>query len=125
MWVAVELTSDHSGWSELARSDDLSVLKNHEFEKLSSGEISYFWGGEYPGEPAALQSLYDKMVEANGGIELKLLVGASIGQIGGLATTNGCSGSLCFCVVQGSYRGCEVCWQGPSGAVCRSCDGSC
>lgn len=124
MWAAVELASDHSGWNKLGSANDLETLKSMEFAESAGSEVYYFWDAKFPVEPDAMQKLYDEMVAANGGIEMRVMAGALLSRLEDQASEALCSGQ-CFCVQQGSSRRCEVCYQGGGGPVCVPCGSGC
>ncbi|HEU4704339.1 MAG TPA: hypothetical protein VFS45_01320, partial [Sphingomicrobium sp.] len=90
----------------------------------ADGKIYYFWDAKFPVAPDAMQKLYDEMVAANDGIEMRVMVGASLSRLYDHEADALCSGQ-CFCVAQGGSRRCEVCYQGGGGPVCVPCGSGC
>lgn len=124
MWSAVQLAKDHSSWRKLASADDVAALQSNNLAEASAGDVYYFWDAEFPAAPEEMQKLYDEMVAANGGVEIRVIVGASLSHLDSKNPESACSGQ-CFCVVQGNSRRCEVCYQGGGGPVCVPCGSSC
>lgn len=124
MWSAVQLAQDHSEWKKLASADRVETLISRNFAESGQGKIYFFWDAKFPSAPEALQKLYEDMVAANGGIEMRVMVGASLARLEDQDPESLCSGQ-CFCVAQGGSRRCEVCYQGGGGPVCVPCGSSC
>lgn len=124
MWSALKLAEDHQRWEKLAESIDLESLKSLSNQSDSGERVYYFWDAPFPSDPNKLQELYNEMVDANGGIDIKVIVGATIDHLDNELSASTCGGK-CFCVIQGSSRRCEVCYQGGGGPICVACGTAC
>lgn len=121
MWVAVELSDNHSEWKKIASSPILAELKSLE----RRGEnVYFFWDGQFPSDPTEFENLHKEIANANGGADVRVFVGAVISHIEGATPSTLCSGS-CFCISAHGGRRCEVCYKGSGGSQCVPCGSAC